>query len=302
MKIDEHRKIQYRYFNMDTGEFFKDEKSYHNYKRKGMFILSTFYGSFYFCVFAISKSYFEQSELKYAINKYFKLQKENQMKSNPIICVDFDGVIHSYKSGWHGANVVMDEPVPGAIEWLISFLPEPFKEKEYPGGKPIVCIYSARSDQLGGIKAMQEWLIGFGLPSDYITENILQFPKTKPPAFLTIDDRCIRFNGVFPTENEMVNFIPWFKQNQIYTEGLSFGEAIEAMKRGNPVYRRGWHGKGIFIQIQVPDEHSKMSSPYIYIDTTELESSNPDAPKSRVPWLASQTDMLAEDWEIKTII
>ena len=62
-----------------------------------------------------------------------------------------------------------------------------------------------------------------------------------------------------------------------------------------------WNGKGIFIKLQVPDEHSKMTSPYIYIDTTGLRSNNPDAPRSCVPWLASQTDMLAEDWEIAEV-
>ena len=39
-----------------------------------------------------------------------------------------------------------------------------------------------------------------------------------------------------------------------------------------------------------------MTHPYIYIDTTGLQTDNPDAPKNRVPWFASQTDMLAEDW------
>ena len=80
--------------------------------------------------------------------------------------------------------------------------------------------------------------------------------------------------------------------------GMSFGLAIEAMKKGKKVARRGWNGKGIFIKLQVPDEHSKMTSPYIYIDTTGLRSENPDAPRSCVPWLASQTDMLSDDWEI----
>jgi len=41
-----------------------------------------------------------------------------------------------------------------------------------------------------------------------------------------------------------------------------------------------------------------MTHPYIYIDTTGLVSQNVDAPRSLVPWLASQTDMLAEDWTI----
>ncbi|WP_027178780.1 DUF2829 domain-containing protein [Maridesulfovibrio bastinii] len=77
---------------------------------------------------------------------------------------------------------------------------------------------------------------------------------------------------------------------------MNFGKAIEAMKEGRAVRRKGWNGKGIFIKIQSPDENSFMSHSYIYIDTTGLKTDNPDAPKNRVPWLASQTDMLAEDW------
>lgn len=79
---------------------------------------------------------------------------------------------------------------------------------------------------------------------------------------------------------------------------MNFGQALEALKIGQKVARMGWNGKGIFIELQVPDEHSKMTSPYIFIDTTGLQTENPDAPKSRVPWLASQTDMLSEDWVI----
>lgn len=77
-----------------------------------------------------------------------------------------------------------------------------------------------------------------------------------------------------------------------------FGWALRQLRRGQTVRRRGWNGKGIFIELQVPDKHSKMSSPYIFIDTTGLQTNNPDAPKNRVPWLASQTDMLAQDWEL----
>lgn len=79
---------------------------------------------------------------------------------------------------------------------------------------------------------------------------------------------------------------------------MNFGNAIEALKAGSKVKRKGWNGNGIFIQLQVPDEHSKMTQPYIYIDTLGLQTTNPNAPKGRVPWLASQTDMLAEDWEV----
>ena len=79
---------------------------------------------------------------------------------------------------------------------------------------------------------------------------------------------------------------------------MDFGQALKALKDGKRVCRSGWNGKGIYIELQKPDEHSKMTLPYIYIVTTGLQSDNPDAPKGVVPWLASQTDMLAEDWQV----
>ena len=77
---------------------------------------------------------------------------------------------------------------------------------------------------------------------------------------------------------------------------MNFGKALEALKEGKKVARKGWNGKGIYLDLQNPDAHSKMTLPYIYIVTTSLITDNPDAPKGVVPWLASQTDMLAEDW------
>ena len=78
---------------------------------------------------------------------------------------------------------------------------------------------------------------------------------------------------------------------------MNFGEALTGLKAGKAMARRGWNGKGIFIKAQFPDENSKMTAPYIYIDSSGLQTSNPDAPKNCVPWLASQTDMFAEDWQ-----
>lgn len=79
---------------------------------------------------------------------------------------------------------------------------------------------------------------------------------------------------------------------------FNFGEAIKYLKRGFKVARKGWNGKGIYLELQVPDEHSKMTLPYVYIVTSSLITDNPHAPKGCVPWLASQTDMLADDWYI----
>lgn len=82
------------------------------------------------------------------------------------------------------------------------------------------------------------------------------------------------------------------------TKTYNFGKALEALKSGKTVRRQGWNGVGIFIALQNPDAKSKMTQSYLYIDTLALQTTNPKAPKGRVPWLASQTDMLAEDWEI----
>ena len=59
------------------------------------------------------------------------------------------------------------------------------------------------------------------------------------------------------------------------------------------VLRAGWNATGQVIRLQVPDENSKMSLPYLYISTGP---NNRAAPNRRVPWLPSQTDLLAEDW------
>ena len=79
---------------------------------------------------------------------------------------------------------------------------------------------------------------------------------------------------------------------------MNFGQALTELKNGNRVKRKGWNGDGIFLALQVPDKNSKMTQPYIYIDTLGLKTNNPNAPKGRVPWLASQTDILTEDWEV----
>lgn len=73
---------------------------------------------------------------------------------------------------------------------------------------------------------------------------------------------------------------------------MDFGEALQQLKAGEKVSRAGWNGAGQFLELQVPDEHSKMTLPYIFITTVQGQ---------RVPWLASQTDMLAEDWLVHPV-
>lgn len=124
----------------------------------------------------------------------------------PILCLDFDGVLHSYTSGWKGADVIPDPPVPGTFEFLEA-AHEHFE----------VHIFSSRSGQAGGIDSMRAWLVqhaGYAetfapLPA-WLAE--IRFPIDKPPAMVTIDDRALTFTGVFPPVEELRNFAPWNKK------------------------------------------------------------------------------------------
>lgn len=138
----------------------------------------------------------------------------------PILCLDFDGVIHSYESGWKGADVVPDAPVPGAMAFIIEAV-EQFE----------VHIYSSRSGQTGGITAMQDWLHehmtthfvhkvcdGKGELNTHemarealAVEAEVKWPTEKPPAMISIDDRCLTFTGIWPGIDELKAFKPWNK-------------------------------------------------------------------------------------------
>ena len=70
---------------------------------------------------------------------------------------------------------------------------------------------------------------------------------------------------------------------------MEIGDAVQAMRDGHRVGRTGWNGKGMYLQLQVPDANSKMTLPYVYMKTAQGDL---------VPWLCSQTDLLATDWEV----
>lgn len=77
---------------------------------------------------------------------------------------------------------------------------------------------------------------------------------------------------------------------------VNFGEALEYLKAGKKVYRTGWNGVGMWLELQVPDTNSEMTLPYIYIEYPVNPKHHAYPNGSRVPWFASQTDLLSEDW------
>lgn len=126
----------------------------------------------------------------------------------PTICVDFDGVIHSYERGWQN-GVIYGEVVPGFFEW-VERVRHQFK----------LVVYSSRSKDEAGVKAMALWLHeqrnkwlkagGDRHPTEQLT---IEFAHKKPPAWLTIDDRAVCFRGDWSDPAldpaAMLSFKPW---------------------------------------------------------------------------------------------
>lgn len=150
--------------------------------------------------------------------------------NKPILCLDFDGVIHSYTSGWKGAAVIPDPPVPGALEFIVKAL-DHFE----------VHIFSSRSHQWGGKRAMKRWLhqhlvdlaATFETTPPWLLRHIhtfadpwpdevdfhinklvgqIKWPWFKPPATVTLDDRAITFDGTWPDFDGLRAFKPWNKK------------------------------------------------------------------------------------------
>jgi len=70
---------------------------------------------------------------------------------------------------------------------------------------------------------------------------------------------------------------------------MNFGQALEAVKAmGTKIQRSGWNGKGMWIELQIPDVNSKIGVPYLYMKGVDGKL---------FPWNPNQLDMLADDWQ-----
>lgn len=156
------------------------------------------------------------------------------MNEKELITLDFDGVLHAYTTPFTTADKVEDGAVPGAIKWLLEAL------DEYD-----IAVFSARSSQPGGIPAMRQWLkrelilwlSGSTKVKDIIARaylanyqpktsdshyemcvwadgivNRIQWPITKIPSKLYIDDNAHRFEGKFPKLSAIKDMNSWVKE------------------------------------------------------------------------------------------
>lgn len=120
----------------------------------------------------------------------------------PILCIDFDGVIHRYSRGWQGGEIY-DGPTDGFFPWAAE------AKKKFK-----LCVYSSRSKTPEGIAAMKEWFgrhIGVLTTECDITIDDFEFANEKPPAWLTIDDRAVCFDGDWSKLDPQTlrEFKPW---------------------------------------------------------------------------------------------
>lgn len=126
----------------------------------------------------------------------------------PILCLDFDGVIHSYSSGWKGADIIPDPPVDGAMRFIWDAT-EHFR----------VAIFSSRTNQRGGLSAMKSWLTknftDYWMADRTTCDDKLaeiEWPTEKPAAMVTLDDRALTFEGIWPKIETLKEFQPWNKR------------------------------------------------------------------------------------------
>jgi len=103
------------------------------------------------------------------------------------IAIDFDGVLHSYKSGWIAGHI-LEEPLNGALHFCHWLIENKFK----------IIIFSCRASDPVGFVAICTWLNEHNFPAT------IEVTHKKPDALLYIDDRGMRFNGNF---DEIMTFI-----------------------------------------------------------------------------------------------
>jgi len=135
-----------------------------------------------------------------------------------LLCLDFDGVMNSYTSGWikEDPTYLPDDAVPGCF----AFINQARQHFD-------IVIHSSRLRYEGAERSMRNWMVreaqkqGFNLQDAEDIEGNVTFSVAKPPAHVTLDDRAIQFNGVFPDLDAIIDFRPWNKRANLIDRSVA---------------------------------------------------------------------------------
>ena len=148
-------------------------------------------------------------------------------------------------------------------------------------------------------------------PMDLISyREYMDLPK--PPEANNVEGYLVEYLDSFDSNHkDHDNYISWspkdvFERSYKSTEDMTFGDAIVMLKEGKKVARKGWNGKGMYLWL-LPKSTIKKDWVKdemlldVFGDRDELDCLGSIRMKTAsgevlTGWLASQTDMLAEDW------
>ena len=111
------------------------------------------------------------------------------------------------------------------------------------------------------------------------------YPKTGPyPRKMNLEDGYkVRYQDGYESWSPKAAFEEAYRS----TDGVNFGLALEAMKKGMGARLPHWK-PDVVIRVQYPDEHSKMTAPYLYVESRY----------GRVPWKETMIELFSDDWVI----
>lgn len=120
------------------------------------------------------------------------------MANKKTVVFDFDGVIHSYISGWKGIEIIPDEPVSGIRETIA----------ELRNAGYYVAVVTTRATEMKGIEAVWAYLKKYDIKVDSVQ-------SMKPPAICYVDDRGLKFDGNTKGLVEKIkNFHSWTEKKE----------------------------------------------------------------------------------------
>ena len=140
-----------------------------------------------------------------------------------------------------------------------------------------------------GTKMIEAKQMNRGAYNDYRGWKI---PLDEDPAD---EGYLVKYSDVYESWSPKKQFEKAYRE----CENLTFGLAIELLKKGKKVTRCGWNGKGMYL-FKSPKLGCQMYKEYTGEEINDLQEFivMKCANRTLVPWLASQTDVLAEDWKI----